>query len=139
MSSTQPCVTPITLCQNPEFNTLPVLRYSGTQLVKPQFDASGMLWTIDNTDGGPVAVRVGQQGDAIGFGIGAVGHAPGIQRLRAVRADMRHTPAPVGAVEIAGLGGQHTFGADQAAADGHQGAQVGLRRGLRGGEGVRIH
>ena len=46
------------------FNTLPVLRYSGTQLVKPQFDASGMLWTIDNTDGGPVAVRVGQQGDA---------------------------------------------------------------------------
>ena len=45
-------------------NTQPELRYSGTRLVKPQFDASGMLWTIDNTDGGPVAVRVGQQGDA---------------------------------------------------------------------------
>lgn len=36
--------------------------YSGTQLAKPQFDASGQLWTIDSTDGGPVVVQIGERG-----------------------------------------------------------------------------
>lgn len=36
--------------------------FSGTQLVKPQFDATGQLWTVDNSSSGPSAVRVGLDG-----------------------------------------------------------------------------
>ncbi len=43
----------------------PTLLYSGEQLTKPQFDASGQLWTIDNTAGGPVAVRIGAGGKPV--------------------------------------------------------------------------
>lgn len=37
----------------------PELVHEGNDLVKPQYDADGRLWTIDNTEIGPVAVRVG--------------------------------------------------------------------------------
>lgn len=43
----------------------PTLAFEGTQLVKPQFDALGQLWTVDNTPGGPVLVRLGVDGRLI--------------------------------------------------------------------------
>lgn len=45
------------------FNVEPVLRHTGTALAKPQYDANGNLWTIDNTEEGPVAVRIPPTGD----------------------------------------------------------------------------
>jgi len=47
------------------FNVEPVLRHTGTGLVKPQFDANGNLWTIDNTEEGPVAVRIPPIGEPL--------------------------------------------------------------------------
>lgn len=41
----------------------PELLYTGSDLVKPQFDSSGQLWTMDNTPAGPVALRTAAQGD----------------------------------------------------------------------------
>ncbi|MGI5950839.1 MAG: LpqB family beta-propeller domain-containing protein [Brooklawnia sp.] len=38
----------------------PGLVHQGTDMVKPQYDANGLLWSIDNTADGPVAVRIGR-------------------------------------------------------------------------------
>lgn len=44
---------------------LPSRVFEGSELLKPQFDPTGQLWTIDNTAGGPVAVRVGPRGNPV--------------------------------------------------------------------------
>ena len=110
------------------FNTLPVLRYSGTQLVKPQFDASGMLWTIDNTDGGPVAVRVGQQGDAALVQLPELGDA----RVIAFRIspDMTRMAVIAEFGTVQQLGFLRLRGNDQLIVDGWRPLPVNTSRGL---------
>lgn len=106
----------------------PELRYHGTQLVKPQFDASGLLWMIDNTAEGPVAVRVAQQGNAaliplpelVGARVIAFRISPDMSRMAVV--------AESGGVQQ--LGFLRLRGSDQMILDGWRPTPVNTSRGL---------
>lgn len=106
----------------------PTLLYSGEQLTKPQFDAAGQLWTIDNTAGGPVAVRVGDGGKPVLLPLPELASAS-VVAFR-ISPDMTRIAAVVQFGQVQRLGLMRLRGADQLAIDGWRELPVSTSRGV---------